>query len=405
MGREITYDEIGNPLSYFNGTSYTFSWTGRELTGAVKGGNTYSFTYNDDGIRTTKTKNGVTTTYYISGSQILAEETNGNVTVYIYDAEGLPLGMQYHGASYAEDAWDIYWYEKNVFGDVVAVYDEDGTKLISYDGYDAYGRCWITRYTNGGRNTAAYNNPFRYRGYYYDVDLGLYYLNSRYYDCCTGRFINADGYVSTGQGILGNNMFAYCGNNPVNRVDPTGQFWKELWDAFTQAIQQASGYFAVAAGVSQLDSPAPGPADVVAGVLLVGGVLVCAGIATYTAITAPAPSISIPKVEEKAEAIPTTPPSSTVIYRYGGTNPGNLTPKAKDKHSGLSFSTVPMPGAAVTTIEALNATGVVYAVQDSPTHVSVRPVGATMEDWINAGSGSIWTQAVKSVVIKWDGGY
>ena len=59
----------------------------------------------------------------------------------------------------------------------------------------------------------------------------------------------------------------------------------------------------------------------------------------------------------------------------------------------------------MTTIEALNATGVVYAVQDSATHVSVRPIGATMEDWINAGSVSVWTQAVKSVVIKWDGGY
>ncbi len=200
-------------------------------------------------------------------------------------------------------------------------------------------------------------------------------------------------------------MYAYCGNNPVNRVDPTGQFWKELWDAFTQTIQQASGYFAVAAGVSQVDTPVIGPADIVSGVLLLGGVLVCAGIATYTAITEPAPSISIPKVEEKEEAIPAPPPSQTVIYRYGGTNPGNLTPKAKDKYSGLSFSTVPMPGAAMTTIEALNATGVVYAVKDRDNHVSVRPVGATMEDWINAGSGSIWTQAVKSVVIKWNGGY
>lgn len=64
-----------------------------------------------------------------------------------------------------------------------------------------------------------------------------------------------------------------------------------------------------------------------------------------------------------------------------------------------------MPGAAMITIEALNATGVVYAVQDGPAHVSVRPVGAPMEAWINAGSSSIWTQAVKSVVIKWDGGY
>ena len=110
-------------------------------------------------------------------------------------------------------------------------------------------------------------------------------------------------------------MFAYCGNNPVNRVDPTGQFWKELWDAFTQTIQQASGYFTVAAGVSQVDTPVPGPADVVSGVLLIGGALVCAGIATYTVITAPAPSISIPKAEEKTEAIVIPrEPDSPVIF-------------------------------------------------------------------------------------------
>ena len=59
----------------------------------------------------------------------------------------------------------------------------------------------------------------------------------------------------------------------------------------------------------------------------------------------------------------------------------------------------------MTTIEALNATGVVYAVKDGATHVSVRPVCGTMEEWINAGSDSVWTQAVSSVVIKWDGGY
>ncbi len=68
-------------------------------------------------------------------------------------------------------------------------------------------------------------NPFRYRGYYYDNETGWYYLQSRYYDPTVGRFLNSDSYASTGQGILGNNMFAYCGNNPVNRKDPTGQFW------------------------------------------------------------------------------------------------------------------------------------------------------------------------------------
>lgn len=94
-----------------------------------------------------------------------------------------------------------------------------------------------------------------------------------------------------------------------------------------------------------------------------------------------------------------------MIYRYGGTNPGNLTPKEKDLYGGrgLSFSTIPLPGCSMTTIEAINSTGIVYAVIDGATHVSVYPIGGTMEDWVNAGSSSIWTKAVKSVVVKWDG--
>ena len=65
-------------------------------------------------------------------------------------------------------------------------------------------------------------NPIRYRGYYYDIETGLYYLQTRYYDPETGRFINADGFLSTGQGVLGYNMYAYCMNNPVILYDPTG---------------------------------------------------------------------------------------------------------------------------------------------------------------------------------------
>ena len=73
------------------------------------------FKYNDEGIRTSKTTNGVTTTYYLSGSQILAEETNGNLTIYVYNSERIPVGMQYHGASYAEGVFDVFWYEKNLY--------------------------------------------------------------------------------------------------------------------------------------------------------------------------------------------------------------------------------------------------------------------------------------------------
>ena len=191
-------------------------------TGAVKGSNNFTFTYDDNGTRVTKTKNGVLTTYYYDGTKLIAEETSGNVTMYIYDAKGSPIGMQYRTSSYAKDVWDVYWFEKNLQGDIVAVYSYDGTLLISYK-YDAWGKTTIT-YSNSGDSTTAVNNSITYRGYYYDKDLGLYYLQSRYYDPVVKRFINADGYISTGSGLLGYNMFAYCNNNPVNLLDPTGDF-------------------------------------------------------------------------------------------------------------------------------------------------------------------------------------
>ena len=142
--------------------------------------------------------------------------------VYLYDATGAPIGMMYRTTSYAEGAFDVFWFEKNLHGDIVAIYDESGTKIATYTYTDAWGNHSVS-YTNGGASTGAQYNPFRYRSYYYDTDLGLYYLQSRYYDPNTCRFINADGYVSTGQGLIGNNMFAYCNNNPVSNIDPNGE--------------------------------------------------------------------------------------------------------------------------------------------------------------------------------------
>ncbi|MBQ8380701.1 MAG: RHS repeat-associated core domain-containing protein, partial [Clostridia bacterium] len=222
-GVDITYDANGNPLSYYNGARYYFTWSGRQLAEATKGTSALTFTYNDDGIRTSKTNNGVKTTYYLNGSQIVAEETSNNITLYIYDSQGSPIGMQYHGASYSANVWDTFWFEKNLQGDIVAVYSGSGTKLVEYV-YDAWGN-HITNYFNGGASTQASNNPFRYRGYYYDSDLELYCVGTRYYDSVIGRWVNPDKYVSTGQGLTGYNLYAYCGNNPVNRIDPTGEAW------------------------------------------------------------------------------------------------------------------------------------------------------------------------------------
>ena len=225
-GTAISYDTIGNPLNYYNG--YTFTWQkGRQLATATNGTNTLSFTYNADGIRTSKTVNGVKHTYLLSGSTIMAEywQQSGtqHVLIYLYDNIGSPVGMMYRTNAYAADTYDYFLFEKNLQGDIVAVYNASGTKLLSYT-YDAWGNCTVT----GSTTTGAQYNPFRYRGYYYDSELGLYYLNSRYYDSNTGRFINADGYVSTGTGLMGSNMYVYCNNNPVRYADPTGNLFVEI---------------------------------------------------------------------------------------------------------------------------------------------------------------------------------
>ena len=228
-GGSITYDAIGNPTSYYNGTRYTFTWEqGRRLATAVKGSNSLSFTYNDEGIRTSKTVNGVVHTYHLAGSRIIAEEWGNNLIIYLYDAEGTPIGMQYRNSMYGESSFDTYWFEKNLQGDIVAVYNENGTKLVSYT-YDAWGNV-TTTYHNSGASTAAQYNPFRYRGYYYDSELGFYYLNSRYYDSETGRFLNADKFVNANGDMTGFNMFAYCGNDPTTNYDKTGEkTWSIGW--------------------------------------------------------------------------------------------------------------------------------------------------------------------------------
>ena len=208
-------------MSYFNGSRYTFTWSqGRRLDGATLGTKQMTFTYNDAGLRTSKTVNNVTTEYFYSGSLLIAQQTGDEILMFYYDASGSPLGFQYRNGAYASGVWDKYIYEKNIQGDIVAIYNGVGTKLVTYR-YDAWGIA-TTNYYNSGASTGAGKNPLTYRGYYYDSDLGFYYLQSRYYDAAIGRFINADSYLSTGTGLIGYNMYAYCNNNPVMYTDPSG---------------------------------------------------------------------------------------------------------------------------------------------------------------------------------------
>ncbi len=207
-GLSITYDGMGNMKTY-NGRTY--SWNGRELSGISGGGNTYSYKYNAAGFRTSKTVNGTTTEYFLNGSQLLAQKTGDTHLWFFYDSEGNRVGLISGGL--------IFYYLYNVQGDVVAIVRAATGEIVARYSYDAWGNCTVT---NAEGYVTGTKNPFRYRGYYYDAESGMYYLGSRYYDPELGRFISPDVFVSTGQGLLGCNMFAYCGNNPVSFIDSDG---------------------------------------------------------------------------------------------------------------------------------------------------------------------------------------
>ena len=186
------------------------SWQGRQLASAVKGGKSLSFTYDSEGIRTSKTVDGVKTEYLLNGTQILSQKTGSSTLCFFYDQQGNRVAM-------ADSSNHFYYYLYNLQGDVIALADGQTGKLAATYTYDAWGNA--TGFTIGT------DNPFRYRGYYYDSETELYYLQSRYYDAETGRFINADAFATTDKStVLSTNMFAYCKNNPTNGIDASGLF-------------------------------------------------------------------------------------------------------------------------------------------------------------------------------------
>ena len=228
-GEGITYDSVGNPLSYYNGKRYTFSWAyGRRLASSIVDGKTNTYTYNMDGIRLTKTVDGVEHTYYYDGGQLIAETWGNSYLRFTYDENGTLLRVYYHNGT----TTTMYYYVLNLQGDVLEIRDTANNVVCRYS-YDAWGKILSIKDGSGNAITSAGHigniNPMRYRGYYYDTETGLYYLQSRYYDPVVGRFISPDSYISTGQGLVGYNRFAYCGNNPVVYEDTLGTyFWEAI---------------------------------------------------------------------------------------------------------------------------------------------------------------------------------
>ncbi|MBQ8872423.1 MAG: RHS repeat-associated core domain-containing protein [Clostridia bacterium] len=255
--KTISYDSAGNPTNY---KGATLTWTrGRLLASYKPSGSSYTTTmqYDANGIRCSKTIPTSTQPnvfrYVYDGNNLVRETKSGTSSytkTFLYNSQGI-IGFAIGST--------VYTYRKNLFGDIIAIY-QGATKKAAYL-YDAWGNCTITQDTDG-IGTA---NPFRYRGYYWDNDLQLYYLMSRYYDPATGRFINADSleYLDP-ETIGGLNLYAYCGNNPVMHNDAFGNDWNNTWwgkmliglgivvtaVAFAAAVVASAGTVAAVAGTA-----------------------------------------------------------------------------------------------------------------------------------------------------------
>ena len=224
-GENMTYDAIGNMLS--RGTT-TYTWTqGRKLSG-VENGKSIKYFYDHTGARTKKIVDGVTTEYRMAGELLVSEkEDTGKTVWYKYDSNARLISMITGGKTYI--------YVRNVQNDIVGLLNSNGDMVVEYV-YDSWGN--VLSITGSEKDTVGQINPFRYRGYYYDSETGMYYLKERYYDPKLRRFISADNYIIGSNEILAN-LYTYCANNPVNNYDPSGQLLKKILNWAKRKINKA----------------------------------------------------------------------------------------------------------------------------------------------------------------------
>lgn len=216
-GTAMTYDAVGNMLTRGD-TVYT--WTmGRKLA-CVDNGRKAQYFYDHTGARVKKVVDGVITNYHMAGDLLASETRNGGTIWYVYDSGANLVAIIIAGK--------YYYYVRNIQNDIVALVDESGKTVVNYV-YDSWGK--LLSITGSLKDTVGIQNPFRYRGYYYDNETGMYYLKNRYYDPGLRRFIGSDA-ITTVEASLetfhNRNLYIYCNQNPIVRSDSKGNIWQVL---------------------------------------------------------------------------------------------------------------------------------------------------------------------------------
>lgn len=224
---DMTYDAIGNLTSY---AGWTYTWAqGRRLVKQVQDSKTVEYTYDASGLRVRKKFNSTINDYTWAGGKLVHLKAGSRDMHFFYDAEGMPAMVLYNQTPYR--------YVRNLQGDIIAIVDTSGTTVVEYK-YDPWGKKESVTGTLAA--SVGRYNPFRYRGYIFDEETLMYYLKDRYYYPELRRFINAD---RVGE----RNLFLYCRNSPVFRVDNDGnkssacnfeQFQGKFGDKMSHVINQ-----------------------------------------------------------------------------------------------------------------------------------------------------------------------
>lgn len=177
-----------------------------QLIRTTVGDKTLTYTYDGNGLRASKTVNGVITNHVWDGDQIVLET----------DGSGILKAKYIRGVNLlaSEDEMAVRkYFNYNGHGDVVQLAGTDGNVAKSYD-YDAFGV---------EKNPDVHDtNVFRYSGEYFDKETGTIYLRARYYDPATSRMLTEDSYPGDTKDPLSLNLYVYCGNDPINMFDPSG---------------------------------------------------------------------------------------------------------------------------------------------------------------------------------------
>ena len=233
-GKAITYDAMGNPLSYM-GMNLTWE-KGRQLKTLKKSGTLSQYVYDNDGRRIQKTVGDKVIRFYLDGDKIIAQKEEGGERMdFLYDEKGTPFAFEYQEK--------MYFYQTSLQGDIIGIVDSKGSQVVVYR-YDAWGEVLVSSDASGFGLSQI--NPLRYRGYYYDQETGLYYLQTRYYDPKVRRFLNADDasvLTKDPEQLTEKNLYAYCDDNPVMYRDDTGMF-DIVSGIFGAVTNVATTYFA-----------------------------------------------------------------------------------------------------------------------------------------------------------------